>query len=69
MTPEHEKHLADVQQRFAARLDQKYRAGQLEYGNKVWELPNLIDELIDEIVDLAVYAYSLKGQIDGKKTV
>jgi hypothetical protein len=63
MTPEHEQNLKEANESFMALNEKKYRAGQAEHGGNLWEVPNLIDEAMNEIVDLWNYLFNLKKQI------
>lgn len=66
MTPEHEAHLAYLKAELTADIDAKYRAGQEEHGGNIWEKPGMLEHAIEEVLDLAVYLYTLKGQIKAK---
>lgn len=53
MTEDQEAHLERVKTFFRAKVDPKYRLGQLEHGGDVWKkatLPHLIEEAIDQVV-------------------
>lgn len=63
MNKEHEDHLRDVKYNILKDIDAKYRAGQLEHGGNLWQKTGLIDEALNEVVDLAVYLYTLKEQL------
>lgn len=54
-------HLRLVKQRLSEHLVEKYKAGQREHGDQMWERPSLVTagDLLDEVVDLAVYGYTL----------
>lgn len=64
MTEDHEEHLQTIKDRFFADVDNKYRAGQVEHGGKLWEKKKLITMAIEEAVDILVYLYTLEDQLD-----
>lgn len=63
MTQEQEEHLQSVKDKFCQDLDKKYRAGQKEHGGNLWDKEGLLDFAIEEVLDLAVYLYTLKAQV------
>lgn len=63
MTNEQEAHLRDIKYNILNDLDRKYRAGQREHGGDVWKKSGMIDNAIEEVLDLAVYLYTLRDQI------
>ena len=58
MTPDQEAHLARIQLRFAADLDQKYRAGQDHHGGDLWLKPGVLENALSEALDLICYLYT-----------
>ena len=60
MTAEQEAHLAEIKARFVRDLDAKYRKGQQEHGGNLWLKPGLVDMALEEVLDLAVYLYTLR---------
>lgn len=60
MTPECETHLEGIKARVLQDIDAKYRRGQVEHGGNLWLKPGLIDMAIEEVLDLAVYLYTLR---------
>ena len=62
MTADHEAHLNGIKERFAARVDVKYRHGQAQHGGNLWERP-CMPEVINEVIDLDVYADTMEWQI------
>lgn len=66
MTPEQEKHLDDIKYYFVKDVDAKYRHGQREHGGNIWLKAGMIDNAIEEVIDLAVYLYTLRDQMRGK---
>lgn len=64
MTEVHEQHLARLKATIAAELDAKYRKGQAEHGGFLWRKPGMLDQAIDEVLDLAVYLYTLRDQLN-----
>ena len=69
MTADHEAHLASLISRISKDLDAKYRAGQIEHGGRIWEKPGMLEHAIEEVLDLAVYLYTLRDQRDSKRTI
>ncbi len=69
MTSDHEAHLARIKARIATDLDAKYRAGQEHHGGRIWEKPGMLEHAIEEVLDLAVYLYTLLEQRDRGKTI
>ncbi len=65
MDAPHEAHLMRVLTHLVRDVDQKYRAGQLEHDGRLWEKPRMLEHAIEEVLDLAVYLYTLKEQRDG----
>lgn len=63
MTDDQESHLASIKDAFAKRVDDKYRAGQLEHGGNLYDLSalDLINMAIDEAVDQIAYLVTLKS--------
>lgn len=64
MTDEQEAHLARIKARFLRDVDAKYRKGQAEHGGDLLEKPRLIDMALEEVLDLAVYLYTLKEVLE-----
>lgn len=60
MTPEREKLLSELKLEIAERMDRKFRKGAEEHKENLLEKTDLLDEILDEIVDLCVYALVLK---------
>jgi hypothetical protein len=69
MTPEQEDHLQRVKDQFIEAVDAKYRAGQKEHGGNLWMKPGVLEMLMDECVDLWVYAQVLKEQRDNPSQI
>lgn len=65
MTPDQELHLKSILHTFAIQADAKYRAGQVEHGGNLWDLPvmQLIDNAIDEAVDQFVYLVTIRNKV------
>lgn len=61
----HEDHKDLLIDQFTNLLVAKYDKGQAEHKGKLWEMPSpeLLDNAIEEVIDLAVYLLTLKGQI------
>lgn len=67
MTKEQEDHLRDIKYNLLNDIDAKYRHGQREHGGDVWKKQGMIDNAIEEVLDLAVYLYTLRDQISKVK--
>lgn len=67
MTEKHEEHLEEIKTKMIGLIDAKYRAGQEEHGGNLWEHPQLLEEGLNEVVDLAVYLLTLQSQISKLK--
>lgn len=68
MTPERERHLRDIKHWFLSDVDIKYRKGQAEHGDDLFKKANLIDDALEEVLDLAVYLFTLRDQIKNVQT-
>lgn len=68
LTPEQDKHIRQIQDDFSTAVRLKYTEGVKEHGGNIWDLPNLIDEAMKEVIDLYVYLHTLRGQLHGGKT-
>lgn len=64
MTVDHEAHLEHLKAAALERLDEKYRAGQLEHGGRLWEKPAMLKHLRDEVIDLVVYEDVTRQQLE-----
>ena len=64
MDDQHHAHLARIIAHFEADVAAKYEAGQAEHGGNLWEKPGMIEHAIEEVLDLAVYLYTLREQRD-----
>ncbi len=60
MQPEHEAHLQRLLAWVAMHVDRKYRRGQAEHGEKLWEAPGLLKELHAETFDLLAYGQAVE---------
>ncbi len=65
MTPDQERHLNYIKERFDAQVDSKYRAGQAEHGGNLWELSllELINHGIDEAIDQYTYLVTIREKL------
>jgi hypothetical protein len=52
-----------MQDRFLVQSRQKYEAGQIEHGGKMWEKPGMLDHAKEEVIDLWHYLCTLEDQI------
>ena len=68
MTPSQEAHLARVKERFSQLMDAKYRAGQGEHGGYLWR-KKMLPNVMDEVLDLAVYVVTLEEQVEEAKNL
>ncbi len=59
-----EAHLARILSQVTTDLRQKYESGQREHGGNLWEKPGMLEQAIAEVLDLAVYLYTLREQRD-----
>jgi hypothetical protein len=64
MTPEQEKHLQSIKDKFCADVDKKYRKGQIEHGGNLWLKEGMLEMAMEEITDLYVYMQTLKQQLN-----
>lgn len=64
MDAAHQAHLDRITRRFNADLAAKYEKGQKEHGGNLWQKGGMIDHAIEEAIDLVVYLYTLKEQMD-----
>lgn len=69
MTYEQEMHLGRIKSAFEAKVNIKYRKGQLEHGGDLVKMNalNLIDAAIDEAIDQIVYLETLREIIVGEE--
>jgi hypothetical protein len=63
MEPEKEAHLKSMQDKFLAQSRQKYEAGQIEHGGRMWEKPGMLANAKEEVIDLWHYLCTLEDQI------
>jgi hypothetical protein len=70
MTPQQEKHLRKIKERFSTLVDDKYRKGQKEHGGDLFEKNKifLVDCAIDEAIDQVVYLLTLKDLIGNNRS-
>jgi hypothetical protein len=59
----HEEHLQRVIDGFSRDVRAKYEKGQQEHGGNLWQKPGMVDHAIEEVLDLAVYLYTLREQL------
>lgn len=69
MTAEQEKHLANIETAFLAKVDRKYRRGAAEHGGNLWELGaiELVENALDEAIDQVTYLETLLEKLKGTK--
>lgn len=64
MDAAHEAHLKRILDQFNADLSAKYAAGQREHGGNLWQKGGMINHAIEEAIDMVVYLYTLKEQME-----
>lgn len=64
MYEDFDEHIEDISGAFEDWMEHKYRAGQKEHGGKLWQKTGLLDMAIDEAIDLFIYLYTLKKQLE-----
>ena len=69
MTKKQTAHLRRIKETFYKAIDVKYRKGAREHGGFVGDNPNLIGEILEEILDLWVYAFTLKEKWEDEHTI
>jgi len=69
MDAPHEAHLARILSQLTADVRAKYEAGQIEHGGNLWEKPGMLEQALEEVIDLAVYLYTLREQRDSRRTI
>jgi hypothetical protein len=69
MDAPHEAHLNRIIEQLSGDVRAKYEAGQREHGGNLWEKPGMLEQAIAEVLDLAVYLYTLKEQRDRHLTI
>ena len=67
MYESHEHHKQAILSQFEEWMIRKYNKGQAENGGKIWEKDGMLNNAIDEAVDLVVYLFTLKAQIEATK--
>ena len=65
MTPEQEDHLNVIKSAFKFLVDTKYRKGQKEHGENLFDKTpiQLVDNAIDEAIDQVVYLITLRDKL------
>lgn len=63
MDPPRQAHLEGIVEELTVDLQAKYIAGQLEHGGNLWEKAGMLDGAIAEVLDLAIYLYTLRRQL------
>lgn len=64
MTSDQQAHLQRILSEFTKDASEKYISGQKEHGGNLWEKPGMLDNAIQEVLDLAVYLYTLREQLE-----
>lgn len=63
MEAANQAHLDSIVRELTQDIRAKYAKGQEEHGGRIWEKPGMLDHAIEEVLDLAVYLYTLKQQL------
>ena len=66
MTKKQNQHLKRIQNSFVKEVGKKYALGQIQHKGNLWEKPGMLDMAIEEVLDLAVYLYTLREQSEKK---
>ena len=69
MTSDQQAHLNGLVAQIDADIRAKYEAGQQEHGGNLWEKPGMLEAAIAEVLDLAVYLYTLREQRDRRARI
>ena len=64
MDAPHEAHLTRIVGQVTHDIREKYERGQAEHGGNLWLKPGMLDKAIEEVLDLAVYLYTMREQRD-----
>ena len=67
MTKKQTQHLKRIQNSFVKEVGKKYLKGQQEHGGNLFEKPGMLDMAIEEVLDLAVYLYTLREQSEKER--
>ena len=67
MTEEQEQHLTELTDTFRQLFTEKYRKGQAEHKDNLWDRVPLVNDSIEEALDSFAYAVTLKSQLDQVK--
>lgn len=67
LNADHEAHLTRILSQLTRDLRSKYENGQREHGGNLWLKSGMLDNAIAEVLDLAVYLYTLKEQLTTAK--
>ncbi|MFP5261000.1 MAG: hypothetical protein ACLGJB_03740 [Blastocatellia bacterium] len=62
-----EHHLQTIIASFESEVALKYRKGAIEHGGHLWEKPGMIENAMEEVLDLYVYLFTLRDQINALK--
>ena len=68
MNQEHHAHMERIVANVSRDLREKYEKGQREHGGNLWLKPRMLENAIDEVLDLAVYLYTLQEQLSATTT-
>jgi len=62
MTNEQKQSMEDAVKAFMDKATLKYVAGQKEHGGNLWEKPDLLDRMEEEVIDQWFYIQAMKQQ-------
>jgi hypothetical protein len=67
MYTSNEHHKQAILSVFEHEFVSKYDKGAIEHGGRIWEKPGMLEEAINEAIDLVVYLFTLRDQINALK--
>lgn len=65
ITQDHLDHIDRLTNNFKLRATEKYKAGVIEHGGNIWDMPliDLINNLEEELIDAWVYLQTIKDKL------
>ena len=63
MNEANREHMERIVAQVSADIRAKYEKGQREHGGNLWMKPRMLENAIEEVLDLAVYLYTLRDQL------
>jgi len=64
MTQEQEDHMERIGEKFVELMYDKYEKGAEEHKGLLWKKKRILDMAIEESLDMVVYLFTLKEQLD-----